>query len=103
MTEEIKVGQKWRGKAAEDEIEVRFVDDDGWAMTRLEGGTPFLVKGKYVSRNFTLIPDTVLVELSVEDAEYLRGFFCVDINGTDGAHNRLYTACKKALDEREGK
>jgi hypothetical protein len=95
MSDEIKVGSRVRHESYGGGLVLdskKFVKFD-----------QFVSVSVVADKDLTLIPDTVLVELSVEDAKYLRGFFCVDINGTDGAHNRLYTACKKALDEREGK
>jgi hypothetical protein len=104
MTDEIKAGQKWKNNgSSRSALEVRFVDDDGSVFVRWNDSSSSVMTPNGLRRYHTLIPNTVLVELSVEDAKDLRGSLCVEINGTNGAHNRLYTACAKALDEREGK
>jgi hypothetical protein len=98
MTDEIKVGQKWRHNRENTVIEIRFIDDNGYVMAKWPDGKSWSVQSDLLRTNHTLIPDTVLVELSVNTVKAIAEMGLGDPNG-----NEIVKACKKALDEREGK
>jgi hypothetical protein len=90
MTDEIKVGSR-----------VKNDKFGNGTATRVHSWIVKFDKYEFHKSHFpdelTLIPNTVLVELSVADAVNLAGW------ARDIGKDKVSIACKKALDERKGK
>jgi hypothetical protein len=92
MTDEIKVGSRVRHESYGGGLVLdskKFVKFD-----------QFVSVSVVADKDLTLIPDTVLVELSVEAAEML---FCLYRGSFTPLTLEIANALKKALDERTGK
>jgi hypothetical protein len=73
MTDEIKVGQKWRHNRENTVIEIRFIDDNGYVMAKWPDGKSWSVQSDLLRTNHTLIPDTVTlsVELTRDELDHV--------------------------------